>query len=435
MKKLLAILMAMMMIVVMLPVGVSAAELAVTNDTELAAKLASADPGDTIVLAAGTYNAFEVTKSLTIKGAAGAEVNINITNITNGGVKFHAPNVTFENLNFVIASGATGAGWNIAALGYYYEDVGYDRDNLSVINCDFINNSTHAPMAIFASDTKSYTVTGCTFTNFGTGMATFRDGSQLGTVTITDNEFTNVNNPVNLYWGAQAAAGEGILTITGNEAYGALTDGAEPKLIITDHSVALNSANKGTINQLNLDVTGATVITEDFTPATTVTASADTDVVKSYKTEAAAEEFAQVGEVVYINYTDSTSQPLVKTESGEFEEYVAPTGFNFSIMMFMLGFGEATVVDQNGEAVVGVEFDLYTARGTKRGTYTTDENGQFTTRALMSSTYYLVPAGETPTVDNAVSFKVKGLYDVTEIALVVEVEVVEAEEVVEAPAE
>jgi len=104
-------------------------------------------------------------------------------------------------------------------------------------------------------------------------------------------------------------------------------------------------------------------------------------------------------------------------------------------MMFMLGFGEATVVDQNGEAVVGAEFDLYTARGTKRGTYVTDENGQFTTRALMSSTYYLVPAGETPTVDNAVSFKVKGLYDVTEIALVVEVEVVEADEVVEAPAE
>lgn len=331
-------------------IGTPVASIGTTPYADLEEAIANAEEGDTITVFAGTYDAFNIdTDNITIKGAEDEEVNIVITDVTNGGVKYNAGNLTFENLNFIVDEAATGSTWNISALGYYYENVGPDRDNLSVIDCDFINNSDMSLMAIFASDTESYEVSGCTFKNFSTGIATMRDNSQLGEVTITENQFENVDTLVSLYWGVKADDGEGILTFTENTVDGAYTEGKTPVVDITDHTV-VSDREAGAIATFNIDVDGADVLLIDVTPETTVNAGENTNLVSIYRALEYAEAYANEGDEFYLNYGEDTQTKAVMGDNGiEFTEISSESG--------KAAFVNGVYYDTLGEAVAALAED------------------------------------------------------------------------------
>ncbi|MBE7019843.1 MAG: hypothetical protein E7411_00210 [Ruminococcaceae bacterium] len=206
----------------------------------LKSAVAAAKDGEIVYLMPGTYeDEITVNTSITITGdpnygistpstkAAIEKPVIKISDVTNGGVEYHAPNVTFDNLVFEVSENATGAGWNISALGYYYEIV-KDRDGLTVTNCDFINKSKLSLGAI-AANFGEYTVKNNTFKNFTTGVWSFVDHGEAKNVVISDNTYEGVENLVNIYYGAPAN-GTASVTVTDNK----VTDDGEAKIYVGD---------------------------------------------------------------------------------------------------------------------------------------------------------------------------------------------------------
>ena len=204
----------------------------------------AAEEDDVIIIAPGTYdidpaNKLKINKSITITGnpnygastfATRANIEkpvIKISDVTNGGVEYHATNVTFDNLVFEVVEDATGSTWNIAAIGYYYENTA-NREGLTVTNCDFINNSNISLGAIAANIGK-YTITNNTFTNFATGVWSYVDHGAADEIVVSDNTFANVADLVNIYHGA-AADGTASVTIANNKA----TDGSATQITVID---------------------------------------------------------------------------------------------------------------------------------------------------------------------------------------------------------
>ena len=207
----------------------------------LKSAVANADDNDVVYLVPGTYeDELVINKSITITGDPNYSTGISlasvsqsekpvikISDVTNGGVEYHAPNVTFDNLVFEVAEDATGSGWNVSALGYYYEIVA-NREGLTVTNCDFINNSDISLGAIAANIGK-YTITNNTFTNFTTGVWSYVDHGAADEIVVSDNTFENVADLVNIYHGA-AADGTANVTIANNVA----TDGSTTQITVID---------------------------------------------------------------------------------------------------------------------------------------------------------------------------------------------------------
>ena len=204
----------------------------------LKSAVSAANNGDIVYVAPGTYtDELVINKSIVLTGdpAYGETTTLTadtekpvivIKDTTNGGVEYHAPNVVFDNLVFKVAEDATGAGWNVSALGYYYEIVA-DRNGLTVTNCDFINNSELTIGAIAANIGK-YTIKNNTFKNFSTAVWSYVDHGALDTVVIDGNKFENVDNIANVYWGAENAAAN--IAVTNNTS----TDNSTAQISITD---------------------------------------------------------------------------------------------------------------------------------------------------------------------------------------------------------
>jgi len=194
--------------------------------------------GNVIEIQPGTYEeALRIEKSVTLKGVAaktsGASLMadekpvIIIKNVTNGGVQYYAPNVTLDNIKFVVAEDATGSTWNVSAVGYYYENT-VNKDGLTITNCDFVNESDISMSAIAANIGK-YTVTNNTFKNFTTMVHSFVDHGAVDEVVISGNSFEDVENIANVYYGAPAG-GTANITVTNNKS----ADGSKAKVIIDD---------------------------------------------------------------------------------------------------------------------------------------------------------------------------------------------------------
>ncbi len=239
--------------------------------------LAALEDGDTLELATGTYDAFEILKdNVTIKGMADdTEITVNSTTDT-AFIGVGGDNITIEGIKFIIPEEIGGTkSWLTSVIGYassQYNYGGVEPDGWNVIDCDFVQTGDSIGIAIFNCD--NFTVDGCTFENFGTGISSMGDGSALGTVAVTDNTFTKVNNPINVYWGQQGNE-NGSLTITGNTFVSA-KDADEIELAIDDYA----SRNTGISGIDTLDISGNTysaltkVILVDM--AADITASAET---------------------------------------------------------------------------------------------------------------------------------------------------------------
>ena len=292
----------------------------------LKSAVASANDNDVVYLTPGTYeDELTINKSITITGnpnygastfATRASIEkpvIKISDVTNGGVEYHAPNVTFDNLVFEVAEDATGSGWNVSALGYYYEIVA-NRDGLTVTNCDFINNSDIALGAIAANIGK-YTITNKTFTNFATGVWSYVDHGAADEIVVSDNTFANVADLVNIYHGV-AADGTANVTIENNKA----TDGSATQISVVDFGQQKDSpatAYKNVVITNNdADVVLGNYAEEDSFNATVEN---NDSVVYSYASETILRALESKGVPegnVYVNY-GTTSEVMYKVVDGK----------------------------------------------------------------------------------------------------------------------
>ena len=277
-----------------------------------------ANENDVITLMPGEYdfdNKIVINKSVTITGdpnygsatltaSAGSLTKpvINITDVTNGGVEYHAPNVVFDNLVFNVEEDAVGNGWNVSAIGYYYEILA-DREGLTVTNCDFINNSPISMSAI-AANIANYTVTGNTFKNFTTMVHSFVDHGPLGTVVVADNTYANVDNIVNVYWGVDDGNTASI-SVTDNKS----TDGEIAKIAIDNFGMT-KATPVVAIDSAVITGNDAEVVYQNYTKATAL--NTDDEVVYTYKNEGTAAIGAASGVTgyVYTNYGSADEKAL-----------------------------------------------------------------------------------------------------------------------------
>ena len=288
----------------------------------LKSAVAKANDNDVIYVKPGTYtDELVINKSITITGApevttfasraAIEKPVIKIKDVTNGGVEYNAANVTFDNLVFEVAEDATGAGWNISALGYYYENTA-ERNGLVVTNCDFINNSDIALGAIAANIGK-YTITNNTFKNFATGVWSYVDHGAADEIVVSDNAFENVANLVNIYHGV-AADGTANVTIANNKA----TDESTTQIAVVDFGQT-KATPAAAYDNVTITGNDAEVVLGNYAEASfNATIENNDSVVYSYASEAILRALESAGIPdgdVYVNY-GASNEVMYKVVDG-----------------------------------------------------------------------------------------------------------------------
>ncbi len=296
----------------------------------------AANDGAVIEIQPGTYEeALRIEKSVTLKGVAaktsGASLMadekpvIIIKDVTNGGVQYYAPNVTLDNIKFVVAEEATGSTWNVSAVGYYYEDT-KNKDGLTITNCDFVNESDISMSAIAANIGK-YTVTNNTFKNFTTMVHSFVDHGAVDEVVISGNRFEDVENIASVYYGAPED-GTANITVTNNKS----ADGSKAKVIIDDFGMT-KAAPATSYNTVTVSDNDATIIVHNFDKDNfTFINENNAETVNTYRTEAIMRTMdgALPDGVVYVQYgTDKEEMFIVvngyvKTEAETVELIFKP---------------------------------------------------------------------------------------------------------------
>jgi hypothetical protein len=190
------------------PFTLNSADIPINNNTPLQDSIDGANPGDTLLLDSGTYNAtnVKINKSLTIKAAdsgvvlgnngtnsalilANNSTNVSIVGITIQNYKygfsntinfwndFNYGNVTFENCTFLNGTN----GLNI------YGEVTSKSNNITVKNCAFENNRE----SIFCyGPTTTVTVESCTIKNSYRNLSLTKGADGHGI------EFVRLNNSI-----------------------------------------------------------------------------------------------------------------------------------------------------------------------------------------------------------------------------------------------
>lgn len=287
----------------------------------IALALEEANPGDEIQLKSGTYDAFEVLKSVTITGMdENTEITIKSTKDT-AFIGVGADDVTIKGLKFIVPETVDGTqNWMTSVIGYassQYNYGGVEPDGWDIENCEFVQEGNELSVAIFNVDT--FSVKDSHFKNFEYGINAMGDGSAMGTVTISGNEFVQVDYPLNIYWG-QAGTEEDTcaLSITGNDFVSAKSE-ETVTLLIDDYAMR----NAGGTSIKSLAVTGNTYTGEtdfvlvDSSKDTAATVEETAKVVKNYTSVAIAEENLAEGETFYMNYGNEEKEAKgTATESG-----------------------------------------------------------------------------------------------------------------------
>ncbi len=183
-KKILAVLVAVLMIFATMPLSVFAADgdvAAVGGETfsTLAEAISAANIGDTVeILAAGTYTLPAIPKNITVKGAVDGVV----FNCVGSGSICSVPNgATFENVKFLMGTsnyhGFQHAGTinmkdcTIDGLFFSYGDMNFD-------GCTFIQTTTDYMMWAYSGN---LTYTNCTFNGNGKFVNVYNEGNDGGT--------------------------------------------------------------------------------------------------------------------------------------------------------------------------------------------------------------------------------------------------------------
>ncbi len=233
------------------------------------------EDGWTITVAAGDYARFTVLNGvddLTVQAAEGATVTISTmdgsTNPatvsgacpeTDGVSIRNAQNVTLEGLTFTM--GTTKTSWVAAAVSNYTEQT-QKGDNFTVKNCTFQGSGTGYAVFVNTGTTK-FTVTGCSFDSVYDGIEMFGDGTLMAGASVTYNTFTNSAFAMHGYYGGTGDAG--TLTFAYNTVTG--TSDLRCKVVVQDQNntgalkvdVHDNTFTYGLVGLVNLQEDGETV--------------------------------------------------------------------------------------------------------------------------------------------------------------------------------
>ena len=172
------------------------------NNLPAAITAANADTsgGDVTVTIkkSGSYDMFSITRAnVAVEAADGVTASFTVRSTVSN--QLNAANITLKKLNFVSKNGAS-----IVSFGAC--------DNLTLDNCTFTGDGTGTALFIHQ---PNVTITDCTFKDFAYAYDTCGDNHAAGKITITNNEFININVPFNGYWG-KMATDDTYITITGN---------------------------------------------------------------------------------------------------------------------------------------------------------------------------------------------------------------------------
>lgn len=345
MKKLAALVMAL--VLCLTAVGAMAATLKVpATYSTIQAAVNAASEGDRIEVAYnnGTpYEPFIVnTKGITVVGISqnGNKPIIRFGHVGSptvdpqlgcGGVVYNAENFTIENFRFE-GTKESSTGWHASAIGYYFENT-VSREGLTVKNCDFVGDEKTG-IAIFTRFDSQ--ITGCTFTNFGTGIFTEYTPSGDMSTEITNNTFSKVGQAVSLSPYRSNTTGNHVdINISGNN----LNDA---DVIVFQYA---NGSEHNTIDDLTIKNNSGSgdVVVQDILKETKK--NLDDSVIRSYSSEELAMEETKVGEKFTLNYNKDSEETYVKTGEQTKEVYIPPvvsagstalpqTGDNSSLLMW-----------------------------------------------------------------------------------------------------
>nr|MBQ4318061.1 InlB B-repeat-containing protein [Clostridia bacterium] len=341
--KVFAVLVAVVMVMGMLPLSVSAAEVVVGSTAEMVTALASAAAGDVIKMKTGTYETFSVSADgVTITGETEDTV-ITVKSTTDTAfMNIAGHNVTVKGLKIVVPATTEGdKNWITSVIGFdttqwWYG--GIEPNGWNVIDCEFVNQDEQIATAIF--NVNEFVVDGCSFTNFETGICVMNDGSAPDTIEITDNTFTYVDYPVSGYWGGEGD--ESVISITGNEFVSPKTEDAVISVSINDYATGLgkDTAINTLIIDNNIYTSDAEVLLVNSGADMVIEQGAAENVKDIYQnvrvndttTNLAsdiANENAKPNRVFYLNYGTDDEEVVYVTEDGDYE-YETVVSFNNS---------------------------------------------------------------------------------------------------------
>ena len=185
-----------------------------------------ANPGDTIKVAAGTYDAFYIPADkdgLTIEGTVEGGVLKTIVRTLYdtsptfesnrcGGINVDAANITLKNLA-IQSDGYTNGRWYAAPIGHYYENTS-DRSGLTVEGCTITNMAASKSGIAICVNIADITLEKNVITGYDTGWRA-ESGLNLDTVVVEGNTF-NVNSCAVEFVNSGTPETVASVSITGN---------------------------------------------------------------------------------------------------------------------------------------------------------------------------------------------------------------------------
>ena len=280
MKKLFAIMLALVMVLAAVPVlaegkGDPSKQLTVSNDGEYKTVQAAidyikvqSDKSDwTITVKNGTYARFTVPSGLdglTIEGESQSGVLVDVlkdknrdSQWDNGGINVHSGNVTLKNMT--VRAGSETVNWCDAAISTHHGANGGSGVSLTVENCTVIGDNTK--YGIFW-DCERVEVKNCTISGFSNAIEFMCDKYSIPneqTYKMTGNIITGCSFAIHGYLGG--GNGGGVLEISGNTISG--TDALRSKVIAQQNAkntmkvkVSDNSMENAVIGLVNLSGEG-----------------------------------------------------------------------------------------------------------------------------------------------------------------------------------
>ena len=236
------------------------------------AAIDAANTGDIIQIAAGEYDAFIVSKPLTIVGTKENGVNKTVIKTmyegsptwstggigcNSGGILIHVNGgtVTLRDLNVVSKGVNTSGNWFSSPICNNPTNDGVVPDTIVLDGCNVTyegaaDGAKGIAMMLCVSSMK---MTGCTIEGFNTGWASMNDNLKLGTVELTGNTIRANVEPISGYWGAPADENGGNMMITDNQFEGTGDDAA--MITLWDYSVT--NGKDSTIKNLTVKDNGS----------------------------------------------------------------------------------------------------------------------------------------------------------------------------------
>ena len=285
-KRMLALVLALVMLVSVLPVALAEDAKTITVEgggtaIQNAINTIAGETdktGWTILVKEGTYNRFTILSDmngLTVKAMDGAAVVIGVLDGSEAPAQIsgafpetcgisirNANDVTLDGLTIRSGSKVTSP-WYASAVSNYSES-GVKGNNFTIQNCVFDANGYDSAHAVFVNTgTTKFTVKNCSFDGYYEAISMYGDGTLMEGASVTGNTFTNCSFALHGYYGGTGEAG--VLRFADNAVTG--TKERRCKIVIQDQynggsikaDISGNTFENALVGLVNLREAGETV--------------------------------------------------------------------------------------------------------------------------------------------------------------------------------